>query len=364
MGRVLVVGTGLIGTSIGLALRAAGIDVALDDRDPAALAMAVARGAGRPWGDVDGGPERGPDGVDHVVLAVPPAAVAGSLLLVQRLGLDTTYSDTASVKAAPLAEAEERNCDLTRFVGGHPFAGRERGGPDAADGELFLGRTWALCPTPATGAAALAAARTLVLACGARPLVTSPTRHDATAAALSHVPQLVASALAASSRAVDVGDLRLVGQGFLDTTRIADSDPALWADIVAANAAPIRDVLQAVVERLSRVVAALGQEDGLADVARALLSDGNAARRRLPDKTADRRTRWERVTATVADRPGELARLLLAAAAAGVNVEDLRVEHAATGLGLADLDVVQGSGVALVQALRAQGWRAHVADLT
>jgi len=397
--RVLVVGTGLIGTSVALALRQRGSDVVLQDVDPRSARTAVQRGAGREWT-----PDDALLAFTHVVLAVPPGAVAAELARWQGLLLATTFSDVASVKAQPLFDAERVGCDLSSFVGGHPFAGRERGGPESADAELFLGRSWALCPTPRSSSAALEAAVALVLACGARPLVTNAERHDSAAAALSHVPQLVASAVAASSRSVDSPDLRLAGQGFLDTTRIADSDPRLWSEVVAANAEPVRAGLQRVVDELQTVLEALtggrqpetsssdaetsssdvltgstdvtgiasrptagGSEalEGVEAVERAtfaLLMAGNEGRRRLPDKTSERRERWARVTVVVPDQPGELARLLLAAAGAGVNVEDLRVEHTPGGSGLADLDVLGRFGAALVVALRRDGWRCHLED--
>lgn len=397
--RVLVVGTGLIGTSVALALRQRGSDVVLQDVDPRNARTAVQRGAGREWT-----PDDALLAFTHVVLAVPPGAVAAELARWQGLLLATTFSDVASVKAQPLFDAERVGCDLSSFVGGHPFAGRERGGPESADAELFLGRSWALCPTPRSSSAALEAAVALVLACGARPLVTNAERHDSAAAALSHVPQLVASAVAASSRSVDSPDLRLAGQGFLDTTRIADSDPHLWSEVVAANAEPVRAGLQRVVDELQTVLEALtggrqletsssdaetsstdvltsstdvtgiasrrtagGSEalEGVEAVERAtfaLLMAGNEGRRRLPDKTSERRERWARVTVVVPDQPGELARLLLAAAGAGVNVEDLRVEHTPGGSGLADLDVLGRFGAALVGALRRDGWRCHLED--
>lgn len=404
--RVLVVGTGLIGTSVALALRQRGSDVVLQDVDPRSARTAVQRGAGREWT-----PDDALLAFTHVVLAVPPGAVAAELARWQGLLLATTFSDVASVKAQPLFDAERVGCDLSSFVGGHPFAGRERGGPESADAELFLGRSWALCPTPRSSSAALEAAVALVLACGARPLVTNAQRHDSAAAALSHVPQLVASAVAASSRSVDSPDLRLAGQGFLDTTRIADSDPRLWSEVVAANAEPVRAGLQRVVDELQTVLEALtggrqletsssdaltsssdaetsssdvltsatdvtgiasrptagGSEalQGVTAVERAtfaLLMAGNEGRRRLPDKTSERRERWARVTVVVPDQPGELARLLLAAAGAGVNVEDLRVEHTPGGSGLADLDVLGRFGAALVVALRRDGWRCHLED--
>ncbi|MEV4259805.1 prephenate dehydrogenase/arogenate dehydrogenase family protein, partial [Spirillospora sp. NPDC049652] len=140
-GRVVVIGTGLIGTSIALALRGRGSEVYLSDRDAAALAVAAEIGAGEPL------PDGGLDGpADLAVIAVPPAAVAVTLLDAQKRDLAAVYTDVASVKALPLAQAAEVGCDLASYVPGHPLAGRERSGPSAARDDLFLGRPWALCP--------------------------------------------------------------------------------------------------------------------------------------------------------------------------------------------------------------------------
>src|SRR5262245_10210674 len=126
--RVIVVGTGLIGTSIALAMRERGAEVLLADRDEASLRVAVGLGAGQPRpggaaGD-PGGATGGP--ADLAVLAVPPAAVAVTLLDAQKRGLAAVYTDVASVKALPLRQAAELGCDLTSYVAGHPLAGRER----------------------------------------------------------------------------------------------------------------------------------------------------------------------------------------------------------------------------------------------
>lgn len=269
MTRVLVVGTGLIGTSIALALRGGGVDVRLDDIDTGRVGEAAERGAGTPYAADD--PPAG-----HAVLAVPPTAVAPVLRRVQEQRLAETASDVASVKVAPLAAAAALGCDLAAFVGGHPIAGREQSGPGAASGDLFVGRTWVLTPTVETSAAARAAADDVVRRCGGVPLVLDPAFHDTVVALTSHAPQLIASALAALLVGADPDTLRLVGSGLRDTTRLAGSDPALWTEIALANATPLADVLDRLAASLADVTAALRAGNDVA--VRELLDRGNTGR--------------------------------------------------------------------------------------
>jgi len=272
--RVLIVGTGLLGTSVALALRSAGADVWLTDRDDRTLALAVDRGAGTP------GPPPRP--VDLCVLAVPPGAVADVLCDAQRAGYAAAYTDVASVKAVPLRVAAELGCDLSTFVGGHPMAGGERSGPQAARADLFTGRPWVLTPTPATSPAALGAARALALACGGEPVVLSPDEHDRAVAVVSHVPHLLAALAAARLADAPAALVALAGQGVRDVTRVAASDPDLWAGILSANSGPVAEVLDAVSADLARVAAAL-RAAAVDDAVRDLLVRGRTGRGRLPD---------------------------------------------------------------------------------
>ncbi len=142
---VAIIGTGLIGTSIALALREQGTSVWLADQDPAAARLAEHMGAGVPL------PAPGHAvTADVAVIAVPPDAVADTLAAAQERGLARYYTDVASVKQLPVAQARNRGCDLVSYVPGHPLAGREKHGPAAARADLFLGRSWALCPIPET----------------------------------------------------------------------------------------------------------------------------------------------------------------------------------------------------------------------
>ncbi|WFE28144.1 prephenate dehydrogenase [Solwaraspora sp. WMMD791] len=275
---LLVVGTGLIGTSIALAARSGGLRVALADTEPAALAAAVARGAGRAAADTD-------PPADLAVLAVPPDRVPGVLRDAQHRRLATVWTDVASVKAPVLAGAEAAGCDLASFVPGHPMAGSERAGPAAADGRLFAGRTWALCPVKGTDPGAVDAVRGLVRLCGATPVTLSPQAHDRAVAAVSHTPHLVAAVLAAVLARVPAEDLRLAGTGVRDTTRIAAGDPELWTQILALNATEVGAVAEAVAADLCRAAAALRAGPPDLAVLAELLAAGRAGRAALTRTT-------------------------------------------------------------------------------
>jgi prephenate dehydrogenase len=248
--RVTVVGCGLIGTSVALALRPAGVEVFLHDRDMGALAEAEARGAGtrlRP-----GGPR-----VDVVVIATPPSAVAGVLRDAQLRDLGSVYTDVASTKANVVAEAEAMGCDLGSFVPGHPMAGRELSGPAAARADLFSGRQWALCPGPEVPPRHLDLVAELAVRCGGVPMVFGPEAHDRIAAAVSHAPHVVSSALAARFADAGRSTLSLVGRGLRGTTRIAAGPPDLWRDVLEQNAEQIAPVLEAVAADLAAAAQAL-----------------------------------------------------------------------------------------------------------
>ncbi|MFI9812719.1 prephenate dehydrogenase [Saccharothrix variisporea] len=243
-----VVGTGLIGTSIALAARSAGVRVALEDRDERALAAAVARGAGTPLSE-------GGSPADLAVLAVPPRAVPEVLRDARERRLAAFYTDVASTKG----EVVRRAGGAPDFVPGHPMAGAERSGPDAADEALFRGAAWVLCPGQGTAAAALDTVRELVALCGAAPLEMDADEHDRAVALVSHVPHVVASALAAALRGAGPDVLALTGRGALDTTRIAAGDPELWRQVLGDNARHVARELVEVATSLSWVAIALAE---------------------------------------------------------------------------------------------------------
>jgi prephenate dehydrogenase len=354
---VVVIGTGLIGTSAALALRARGARVWLSDRDLAAAQLAVDMGAGELLPDA--GPPGGP--ADVAILAVPPAAVAPELAAAQARGLAGCYTDVASVKELPLSRARELGCDLASYVPGHPLSGRERSGPAAARADLFLGRAWVLCPVPETSPAAVTAATGLASACGAQPVRLSAAEHDRWVALVSHVPQLVAAAMAARLEQAPDGALALAGQGLRDVTRIAAGDPGLWTQILTANASPAAEILTLVARDLQAAAAALagiadGDDDALKRLT-GLLERGGSGVARIPGKRGGPAPHYAVVQVVIPDRPGELARLFDAADEAGINIEDVGIEHS-PGLptGVAELSVRPEAVERLTTALAAGGW--------
>jgi len=349
--KIAVIGTGLIGTSIALALRERGSTVWLTDSDPAAARLAAHLGAGELLPDAPNDP------ADVAVIAVPPAAVAATLAAAQTRHLAHSYTDVASVKQLPVAQARDQGCDLTRYVPGHPLAGREKHGPAAARVDLFLGRTWALCPLPETSEAALQAVTDLVLTCGAVPVRTDPAAHDRWVALISHAPHLVAAAVAARLEEAPGEALDLAGQGLRDVTRIAAGDTALWTQILSANAAPVAEVLAAVAADLAEAARALAEDDGSDKAVAALLDRGHAGVARIPGKHGGAPREFAVVQVVIPDQPGELARLFDAAGAAGVNIEDVRIEHSpGLPVGVAELSVRPADAGVLLDALEAGGW--------
>jgi prephenate dehydrogenase len=351
----LVVGTGLIGTSIALALRRHGITVHLSDRDPVAVRRAADLGAGDP-----ATPEAQ---VDLAVVAVAPSATAEVVAGLLTGAAAATVVDTAGVKAGVLNDVRAVIGNAQHFVGTHPMAGRERSGPGAARADLFEGRPWVIADSGADPASR-ARAETLIRLCGGVPVVMDPAAHDAAVALVSHVPQLAATLVAARLAEGEEAALTLTGQGLRDVTRVAASDPDLWVDILVANAEPVARILTELRQDVDGAIAALHElaedpEWGRTSL-RELLVRGNAGRARLPGKHGAPPTSYVVVPVVIADRPGELARLLVDAGEAGVNVEDVRIEHSpGQPVGLVELSVAPGVEGRLGAALEDLGWVVH-----
>ncbi|GLW97407.1 prephenate dehydrogenase [Microtetraspora sp. NBRC 16547] len=353
IGSVVVVGTGLIGTSVALALRQRDVRVYLADRDAGAVRLARELGAGEEW--TPGAT------ADLAVIAVPPQFVAPQLLDLQKNGAARYYTDVASVKALPAAQAEEIGCDLTTFVPGHPLAGRERSGPAAARADLFLGRPWALCPTADTSAEAVRTVQELVALCGGNAVTVEAAEHDRAVAVVSHAPHVTAAAVAARLAEASDTALGLSGQGVRDVTRIAAGDPSLWTGILSGNAAPVAEVLERVAADLAAAARSLreyaGEGSAVAEVTD-LLTRGVLGTGRIPGKHGGPARTYAVVQVVIGDRPGELARLVQAAGETGVNIEDIRLEHTpGLPLGAAELYVQPEAAAGLAEALRAGGWQ-------
>lgn len=345
--RVLIVGTGLIGTSVGLALSQAGHTVWLQDSDARHAAHAAAIGAG----------VLVPEGAnpDVVLVATPPASIKSVIQGLVHQYLNATFTDVSSVKSQPVADIQTLNEVSSRFVGGHPMAGRETSGPAGARGDLFKDRLWILTPTASTDPNRVAQVATLAADCGAIVTTMDAAAHDRAVALTSHTPQVVSSLLAGLIADAEGDDVQLAGQGLRDLTRIAGSNPDLWDDILMANATEVDRVLGTLEERLANVRTALHEGTSV----RAMLLAGNAGRNRIPARHGGQlREDLQIVSVDIADQPGELARLFAAAGAAQISIDDVRIDHLlGREAAIVDLSVKPEVADRLRDVLAAGGWQ-------
>ena len=326
LSRVAVVGAGLIGGSVALGLRAAGIEVIGYDPDPVALEEGLGRGA---FSSVQVDLSEAVSEAPVVVLAAPVDRLVEIARVVSEAAPpDAVVTDVGSAKARVV-----EGCEALlgpRFVGGHPMAGSERRGMAAADPDLFEEAWWILTPTAGTASRAYRTASLVATTLRARPVALDPAGHDRLLAQVSHLPQITASALVASAVASQEKDshLGLAAAGFRDVTRIAASDPALWVAILQANREAVLESLRGLQSGLREVEAALDEErwESLRD----FLAGARVARLGLFGKP-ELHDVAVALSMPVLDRPGVLAEVTTAAGALGANIEDLRIVHSTEG---------------------------------
>lgn len=317
MRRAAVVGTGLIGGSIGLALRRQGWHVTGDDHDPKVAARALELGA---LDAVGGDPD-----ADITFLATPVRAVAEAARRALEGGTGIV-TDVGSVKGSIVGAVDD-----PRFIGGHPMAGSEQEGIDGADADLFAGAVWVLTPTALTDDAAFATLRAVIAELGADVVALAPDHHDALVAVVSHVPHLTAASLMrmADDRSTEHRALlRLAAGGFRDMTRIASGHPGIWPDICAENRTAIVDVLDGLLAALTEVRGIVADDDrgGLL----AVLEQARSARANLPTRLSGVGDLCE-VRIPVPDRAGVLAEVTTLAGTLDVNIADLEIAHSSEG---------------------------------
>lgn len=348
--RATVVGLGLIGGSLCVALRERGWLVSGDDQDPRRVTEALERGLISAVGI---------DAESQVTfVAVPVTAIS---LQVQR-ALDATngiVTDVGSVKAVVT-----RTITDPRFIGGHPMAGSELEGLDGADGELFTGAVWVLTPTPTTSDAAFATVANIVNDLGAEVVGLDPVRHDELVAIVSHVPHLTAATLmgVAGSRATEhAALLRLAAGGFRDMTRIASGHPAIWLDICAENRPAIISTLSALIDGLSDMRTAVDTGDRATILQR--LTAARESRANLPSRIKALADLSE-VRIPIPDRPGAAAEVFTLAAELGVNIPNFEVVHSVEGDRGIAVVLVETTSVELFRGgLMARGFKPSVQRL-
>ncbi|MBC7463102.1 MAG: prephenate dehydrogenase [Actinobacteria bacterium] len=345
MKSVRIVGAGLIGTSIGLGLAAQGYAIRMVDADSKRELLAQ---------DLVGKPEDSAASV--VVFALPTSSL--SLVMSQEYAANPNaiFIDVGSTKTKPQREIESISGLSARFCGTHPMAGREFGGPESARADLFEGRAWIYTPGDAVEEEVVNSVVSLIESLGAIPIRMGVGDHDAAVALISHLPQISASLLASQLIGAPAEWLTLAGQGLRDSTRIAASDPQLWTEIISLNRSQILPLLWRLREDLDGLISNLN----LNQFVEKSLKNGNLGRASIPGKHGGRNRDYFFLPIVIEDKPGQLALLFQECADAGVNIEDLSIEHSPGQFtGLITLALSEKDSLKLTDHLGARGWKVH-----
>lgn len=342
--HVRIVGSGLIGSSIGLALTAKGISVTMVDIDPAAAKLAQ---------DLMGST---PSEKSEVTLVASPLSTVSEVIKSEiQQGLNLGFIDISSIKVKPILEVSALELDMSYFLPSHPMAGREVGGAESARADLFQGRPW-IIDSRGVRTELLEAGREIIEICGAHLIDMPAAEHDRAVALVSHLPQIMSSALASTLEGAPAQWLDLAGTGLRDTTRIAGSNPVLWREILVANQEALTPLLDAVIEDLKNLQLSLSSQDEVEE----FIKSGNRGRSMIPGKHGGVARNYTFLPVVIEDKPGQLAALFDECASAQVNVEDLTIEHSPEQYtGLITLALSKDDAEKLYRHLLAQGWSAH-----
>jgi prephenate dehydrogenase len=350
--RLAVVGTGLIGASVGLAAREAGVaDVRGWDVDRDALSVAAERGAVEAAASL----RAAIDGAELAIVAAPVASLPSEVAAVLEASSDgTTVTDVGSTKGA-LARAVRD----PRFIGGHPVCGSEARGAEHASGELFRGATWFLTPVASTDPARYRTLHGFVGSLGAVPVAVDPQAHDRLVALTSHLPHALANLLlnqAGTTRIEGHDPLAAAGGSLRDMTRVAGANPRIWVDIFLDNADTLAAALAEHRGRVEQLEAALAAGDA-GFLARSIAEAAGNRRRMLAD-AYDAPGALQRLRVHVPDRPGVLAGITQAFGAARINIEDFELRHMSRERGGTLTLLVSGENDAAraTELLQAQGY--------
>ena len=343
--KVRIVGSGLIGTSIGLGLVQRGVSVEMVDSDPKSQALA---------NDLVGGVEV--TAPDLVVLAMPSSQLSEVINDEFALNPHSTFIDVGSVKGEVELQVKTIPALSRRFLPTHPMAGREIGGTGSARADLFQGRSWILTPSQELEADAKAVVLELISLLGATPIELSAVDHDRAVAKISHLPQIAASLIAKQLTGTPAEWMELAGQGLRDTTRIAASDESLWKEIIFSNRAELEQLLINLQNDLGAMVAALDDPEKIA----ALIAAGRAGRALIPGKHGGKAREYSYLPIVIDDKPGQLGAIFNECAAMDVNVEDLNIEHSPGQLSaLITLALSHSDAEKLSSHLSSIGWNVH-----
>jgi len=342
---VRIVGSGLIGTSIGLALAAKNIPVEMVDVDSRNQGLAQ---------DLTGATSL--TDPELIIFATPLRALSQVINEQFRLNPNSTFMDVCSVKVEPLEKVKVSELPLSQFVGTHPMAGREVGGAESARADLFLSRSWIITPDSQTDPEAVSKVKSLIQLLGATCVELDAASHDAAVARVSHLPQITATLLAGSLLGVAPEWLDLAGAGLRDTTRIAASDENLWKEIINSNSREIKGLLTTLHSELGAMIDAVDDQEKIA----AIMRKGSDGRNLIPGKHGGKAREYTYVPIVIDDKPGQLGAIFNECAAMSVNVEDLAIEHSPGQLNaLITLALSAEDAVTLSNHLSSIGWNVH-----
>ena len=355
-----VVGTGLIGASVALAARRAGVDEVRGwDPDPAHLETAAARGAVEPAAELGVALAEAELAVVAAPVTVLPAQVRSVL---EASGSGCTVTDVGSTKGGVCAAAAGE----PRFIGGHPICGSEARGPERANAELFDGATWFLTPVAATEPKRYKLLHGFVSSLGAVPVAVDPEAHDRLVAVTSHLPHALANVLlnqAGAARIEGHEPLAAAGGSLRDMTRVAGANPRIWVDIFLENRAALATVLAEHRRRVEQLESALAAGD--AGFLARWIGEASGNRRRLLATAYEDPGTLQRLRVHVPDRPGVIAGIAQALGAERINIADFDLQHLSSDRGGTITILVAGESEAERAAgiLETQGYGVVVAPV-
>lgn len=350
MRHILIIGAGLIGTSIGLAAVKNGLSCTFIDKNPRnqLLATQLCGGEG------GAGASLKPLEVDLVVVATPVSEIADAVLQAFTQYPNAIIIDIGSIKTKVLLEITTKCSEsvLSRYLGTHPMAGREVTGPESARSDLFAGRAWAICPHSLTPRVLLDQITVLLQSFGATTYQMECTEHDRQVALISHLPQILASLLAGRLQ----GDLYLAGQGLRDMVRIADSDPQLWGEIIEGNELAVKPLLRHIAKQIDQLIDLNLTRESV----EAVIAAGVVGKSTIPGKHGGTVRDYAKLLVVVPDKAGQLAALFAVCGEISINIEDLSIEHSPEqASGLITLFVAQNDLSTLTKELTERGWQIH-----
>jgi len=354
--HVKVIGAGLIGTSIALGLKSAGYVLTIEDEDISAEEIAQDLiGQNRGFDLAEGSDEVIPE---LIIIATPILAVPNLVREAAERYSAARVIDIGGLKSDVVREVEKFPEIAKRFCSTHPMAGREISGALAARGDLFEGRIWIYTPLSGTESRTVDSALEVITALGAIPVLRGAVEHDRIIAGISHMPQVASSLLSATLKDMSVEDLGLAGTGLRDVSRLAASNPDLWAELLHANRASLLPFLEEFTNILNDLSTSL-QNDDLRKT-HEILEAARVNHRRIPGKHGGKKRDYWYLPIIIDDRPGQLAAIFDACNEVAANVEDLSIEHTpGQESGLVTLALSKVDAMKVFDHLLNAGWKVH-----